>query len=289
MIKKYVSVQDAVSSFMPKAKFFDRTLLILNDIHLPFEREDVLREVQKHAERVDAVVLGGDTLDCHSISSFPKIEHMTLSEELVYAHNFFVELEKILGGKPIIAINGNHEERLYKEITRLNNKHLQKLMNPNVLEMFVDGFTLYVEEKKRRYKPIKSLRVIPSWYVNIDNKVIVAHPKSFSRVKGKYLENLASYFVNQNEQFDMIVGGHTHKFATGIVDRHMGKYVIESGCLCQPMPYANNGKLGYTPQSYCYTIVQYNYHEPLDINDQQVIHLPKTDVETREMNQFELR
>lgn len=284
------SVIDSLNQILSNDfKQFDKTILVLNDIHLPFERDDVLQVIKRHVDEIDVLVLGGDTLDCFSISQFPKVEHLTLVEEIQYAYDFFIEIEKILNGKPIVTIMGNHEERLYSEIKRLNSKHLQPLMNPFILEMFSDGFYLYPNGRKKYYEPIKTLVNKNSWFVNIDKKVIVAHPKNFSRVKGKYLENIASYFINQGEQFELIIGTHTHKFAMADVDRYMGVYVIEAGCMCKPMEYANSGKLGYTPQHYCYTIIRYNFDEPLNINDQTVIHLPKTEEEVKYDSQLDLR
>lgn len=247
---------------------FDKSIMIINDLHLPFERKDILEIINKHKNEITTLVIGGDLMDCKSISKFPKIETLTVEEELIYTYNFLTKVRKILNNnQDIIIINGNHEERWYKDICNLREKNIQKFINPNLLDMIVEGFTLYECNTKRKFKGIDNIIYIPHWFVNIDEKIIVSHPKNFSMVKGKMLENGAQHFVNRGEIFDLLILGHTHKFSNGIVDRHQGKFVVENGCLCQPQSYADNGKLNYTPQAYCYTIVKYNNHEPINYNN----------------------
>ena len=93
---------------------FDKSIMIINDIHAPYERADVLDIIMKHKDEITTLVIGGDFMDCESISSFPKINRMTLLDELVYAYKLLEKIRKILdNGQKIILINGNHEERLY--------------------------------------------------------------------------------------------------------------------------------------------------------------------------------
>lgn len=247
---------------------FDKAIMIINDLHLPFEREDVLEIINKHKAEITALVIGGDFMDCKSISKFPQIKTMRIEDELIYAYNFLKKIRKILNkNQKIIIIDGNHEERWYKDICKMQEKDMQKFINPKIISMLIDGFTIYNEGEKKIYDGIDNVIHIPHWFVNIDKKVIVCHPKNFSAVKGKMLENSVQHFVNRNEIFDVLVLGHTHKYSNGIVDRYQGKFAIENGCLCQPQPYADSGKLSYTPQSCCYTIIKYNDNEPVDYNN----------------------
>ena len=61
------------------------------------------------------------------------------------------------------------------------------------------------------------------------------------------------------------------------VSRRKGVYVVENGCLCRPQDYADTGKLAYTPQDYCYTIIKYNDNNPIDYNNIKVYHLLELD------------
>lgn len=246
---------------------FDKSILFMNDIHCPFEREDVLNIITKHKHEITTLVIGGDLMDCESISSFPKIKRSSLTEELIYTYEFMKKIRDILGdNKKIIIINGNHEERLHKVISKMAEKELQPFLNPNILEMLVDGFTIYTDGKKVNYKGIEGITYIPHWYVLIDD-IVVCHPKDFSRVKGKMLENTASHFINKGFNFSTIVFGHTHKMSQGVIDRYEDKFVVENPCLCQPHSYSDCGKLGYSQQTYGYTIIKYNNGEGVNPNN----------------------
>ena len=261
---------EALSDFLEKQNEsvkFDKSIMFINDIHCPFERDDVLEIITRHAHEITTLVIGGDLMDCESISSFPKINRLTLTEELIYTYEFLKKVRKILNkDQKIIIINGNHEERLHKVISKMAEKELQSFLNPNILEMFVDGFTLYREGKKIKHEGIEGITFIPHWYVLIDD-IVVAHPKDFSRVKGKMLENVAGHFINKGFDFTVIVFGHTHKASQGVVDRYENKYVVENPCLCLPHSYSDCGKLGYSPQTYGYTIIKYNDGEKTNPNN----------------------
>ena len=263
---------------------FDKTVMIINDIHSPYERADLLDIIMKHKDEITTLVIGGDFLDCEAISSFPKINKMTMLDELIYGYNLLKKIRQILDNdQKIILINGNHEERLYKMICKMHEKDLQKFINPNILSMLVDGFTIYNSDgKRKKYEGIEGVTHIAHWYCNIDNKIIIAHPKDFSAVDGKMCEKTVEHFKNRFETFDTIVFGHTHKYSQMKVSRRQGVYVVENGCLCRPQDYADTGKLGYTPQDYCYTIIKYNDNEAIDYNNIKVYHLGES--ETKQDN-----
>jgi predicted phosphodiesterase len=261
---------------------FDKSVMIINDLHLPFEREDVLEIINKHKDEINTLVIGGDLMDCKSISFFPQIRDITLEEELVYTHEFLKKVRKILDNEQkIIIINGNHEERWYKDICTMHEKDMQKFINPNLIDMIIEGFTIYEEDKKKKYEGIDGIIYIPHWFVNIDNKIIVSHPKDFSRVDGKMCEKTSEHFLNRDEEFEIIVFGHTHKYSQMTVSRRQNTYVVENGCLCCPQDYADVGKLGYTPQYYCYTIIKYNNNEKINYNNIQVYHLDELNNEEK--------
>lgn len=253
---------------------FDKSVMFINDIHSPFEREDLLEIISKHANEITTLVIGGDLMDCESISSFPKINRISLVEELIYTYDLLKSIRKILNkDQEIVIINGNHEERLKTMICKMHEKDLQKFINPNILEMFVDGFTIYDNGKKIKYEGIKGIRYIPHWYANIDDKIIISHPKDFSAVDGKMCEKVSEHFLNKHEKFEILIFAHTHKYSQMKVSRRQGVFVVENGCLCQPHEYSDTGKLGYTPQDYCYTIVKYNDNEKIDLNNIKVYQL----------------
>lgn len=259
---------------------FDKSIMIINDLHLPFERQDILEVINKHKNEITTLVIAGDFMDCQSISSFPKIRTLTLEEELVYAYNFLKNIRHILDNEQnIIVINGNHEERWHRDICDMHKKDMQKFINPSLIDMIIEGFTIYEDGEKKRYKGINDTIYIPHWFINIDDKLIVCHPKNFSIVDGKMCENVAAHFLNRAETFEVIVFGHTHKYSQMTVSRRAGVYVVENGCLCEDFSYADSGNLTYTPQHYCYTIIKYNNDERIHYNNIKVYHLDEPNTE----------
>ena len=63
-INDYLKLTEAATEKGSKIK-----CLIMNDIHLPFERDDVL-EIIRENRNVDYIIIGGDLIDCESCSSF---------------------------------------------------------------------------------------------------------------------------------------------------------------------------------------------------------------------------
>ena len=130
-------------------------VLVMNDIHLPYQRDDVLDEIRKH-KNIDYLILAGDIIDCESCSSFDVMDRPTVDQEIVIAHQFIKKINTIINPEKtkIICIRGNHEERYTRDIIKMQQKELQKMLNPNLLEMIQDGFTYYDKGKKFKYEPI---------------------------------------------------------------------------------------------------------------------------------------
>jgi predicted phosphodiesterase len=250
--------------------------LILNDLHIPYQRDDVLTEIEKY-RNVDYIILGGDTIDCESCSSFDVKDRPSVEEELVATHEFLSKINEIVNSEKtkIIAIRGNHEYRYSKEIIKLQEKQLQKMLNPNLLSMIQNGFTYYEKNKDITYKPISNFEYIDDWKVRLFDNLIVAHPTDFSGIDGKMCEKVSEHFLNRHmaEADDVLIFGHTHKFSNLKVNRRQGMFVVENSCMCKPMSYADAGKLGYNPQNYGYTYLKFKEGQKIDINDIKIVHL----------------
>lgn len=250
--------------------------LVMNDLHIPYHREDLFDIIRQH-KNVDYIILGGDIIDCESCSSFDVLERPSVEQELAMAHNVISKINKIIDPEKtqIICCRGNHEERYTRDIIRMQQKELQKMLNPNLLEMIQDGFTYYDKGKKVKYPAINNFKYIDNWYVKLFDNLIVCHPKNFSNIGGKVSEQVSEYFLNQGilEKGDIAIFGHTHKFSMLKNNRRQGIFVVENGCMCKDMAYASNGKLGYTPQNTCYTYLEFEEGKKININDVKVVHL----------------
>lgn len=219
-------------------------VLVLSDLHIPFQREDVLDIIEKHKDEITVLVLGGDIIDCYAISSFPVLEPKPLVEEMAECHKFLKQVQDIIPDVTKILIKGNHELRYEKYLIKAGSE-LNKLHSDNILKEVVKGFEHNdrANGKVTTYAPL-DYEVIDDWFVKV-NDMIVCHPLSFSRVAAKTSQMALDYFVERGYDFNVCLIAHTHKMSSCW---KYAKYAVEIGCLCKPQPYANKGKLTYTQQ-----------------------------------------
>lgn len=244
-----------------------KKVMIINDVHVPYQHEELLNEIKKHKD-IDCLVIGGDLIDCESCSSFQMLERPTLEEELVAAHEFIQEINKIINAE-IICIKGNHEERLEREICKMQNKGLQRLLDSQLLRMLEEGFKFSIGTKRKKYKAIENFKYIDKWYARLFDNLVICHPKDFSNVPARIAEKSAEYFLNRGviEKDDVIFIGHTHKFSQIVSTRRQDVFVVENGCSCKTMEYADRGNLSYGNQVNCYTIVEFEEGCKINKND----------------------
>lgn len=244
-------------------------VLILNDIHIPFNRKDVLNIVSKHAKKIQALIIGGDLIDCKSISSFPTLDDITIENEIAQSIEFITKIKNIVGDKvKIIIIEGNHEARWRKYIMNMHDKKLYKFINPNILEMLKSGMTIYDDGTEKEYKGIKDLIIINNWWVNYKG-IIVCHPINFYKQPSKNSNTAIEYFIKQGEKFQVLVCAHNHHQS---MCHHYGIWSVESGCLCQEFDYTK-GKTTVNNQDYGYVMIYFKGKE-IDKNRSKIYVLP---------------
>lgn len=219
-------------------------VLILSDLHIPFQRDDILDIVKKHKHEISTIILGGDVVDCFAISSFPHLETNPLVYEMVETHKLLKQIQDITPNIRKFMIIGNHEQRWSNYIAK-NSSELNTLHSENILHEIVNGFSWHDRIKgiTTKYDPLDYI-VIKKWYMNYRD-MIVAHPLNFSRVAAKTSSMALDYFVEHGEDFKVALIAHTHKIASCY---KYGKLSVEIGCMCKEQEYANKGKLSYTMQ-----------------------------------------
>lgn len=269
IFKKAKKIEEGINEIEIENKISNakKKVMIINDVHVPYQHEELLNEIKKHND-IDYLVIGGDLIDCESCSSFQMLERPTLEEELVAAHEFIQEINKIVNCE-IICIKGNHEERLEREICKMQNKGLQRLLDSQLLRMLEEGFKFNIGTKRKQYKAIENFKYIDKWYARLFDNLVICHPKDFSNVPAKIAEKSAEYFLNRDviEKDDIIFIGHTHKFSQIVSTRRQDVFVVENGCSCKSMDYSDRGNLNYGNQVNCYTIVEFEEGCKIDRND----------------------
>ena len=204
---------------MPKSTA-QHTALCLYDIHYPHEDKEHIGlaiEDAKTRYNIDTVVLGGDIVDCESISRFGRgHDTMPLREEIDYAT---IELGKLRGAFPksrICYIKGNHEARLQRylwdkatEIATLKGLTLQEQ-----LELSQNNIHWYDNDQLKRehgtYFRLGRLNILHGHELGICPRVNPAH---------RYLQRAKS----------SLMVGHIHRSDTA-TDRTIDNKII--GCEC---------------------------------------------------------
>lgn len=240
-------------------------VLVISDIHVPFNRDDILDVVAKHAHEISAIILGGDIADCVSVSSYDPLDALPLADEMAVIHQLLKQIQDITPNVKRYLIKGNHETRWARYMAK-NPNELNKLHSDNILNEVIKGFQ-YHDRLRGRIVTYDKLDYIclDDWFV-VYNDMIVCHPITFSRVAGKTASMALDYFMERGIDFNTCLIAHTHKQSSCF---KYGKYAAEIGCMCKPMGYASSGKLTYTQQ-------QCGYHLAVFVNDKYDVNQSRT-------------
>lgn len=220
-------------------------VLVLSDLHIPYHRKDVLDIVDQHKDEVSMVVLNGDVIDCKPISKFVELGRGTLIDEMASCHTILKQIDDMTPDAKKVMTIGNHERRMAKYMASKPSE-LNDLHSDNILTEIVEGFKKVDHDKGQviYFDKLENYEVLDSWYYQY-NGMICCHPISFSKIPARTAYNAVEYFVRNGFNFDTCLVAHTHHSSSCF---NLGKYCVETGCLCLPMEYASSGKLNYVPQ-----------------------------------------
>lgn len=247
-------------------------VLILSDIHCPFHREEeIIDIILKHRSEISTIIFGGDTVDCESISKFPKEIRKPLIEEMIITYKFLKRIDRLTPNIKKILIWGNHEYRFVRYLSE-NQNQLNPLHSDNILENIVNGFVHYdrLRRRKIKYPPLSdNFVVVNKWFVQY-NDLVIAHPKNFSKVPLRTACNTIEHFVKRGLKFNTLFIGHTHKWGA---TKHFSIWTGELGCLCHAMEYADTGNVNYSPQHYGYALVAFE-NGTTNMNESRLYEIP---------------
>lgn len=220
-------------------------VLILSDLHIPYQLDDILDIVVKHKDEITKIVFNGDIIDCKPISKYAELGRGSLIDEMAYCHELLKAIDDLTPNAEKIMIRGNHEQRMSRYMAS-NPSQLNSLHTDNVLREIIDGFKKVDHSKGQvtYYEKLNNYVLIDDWFYQY-NDVIFCHPISFSKIPSRTAYNAVEYFVRSGYDFNACIVAHTHHYGAC---KNLGKFSFESGCLCKPMSYASSGKLAYVPQ-----------------------------------------
>lgn len=211
-------IKKIMADFKKKHGQGEVKVLVINDLHIPYTNIDVLEEIIFNNQDADILVIAGDFLDYNSISAYGGRKNVDVSGEYKMGFKIMKKLAAIF--KEIYIINGNHEYRL---VSYYKNKVVQ-------------GLNGYLLDKHRPLDEIvkyfDNVTYVNHWFMQLGD-FIFAHPKRYSSVAMRTVENVIKYFINQRHEkefapFNAVGIGHTHRLGGTEL---FGYYGYEFGCI----------------------------------------------------------
>ena len=229
--KKYIKIEKVKNQLLKTYNKYDdgrpKKILSLSDIHAPYADIRAIDKAIKDNLDADLVIISGDLLDNEAMSTYDNITEWDLSEE-------FNQVRKILkvlnqNFKDILVIEGNHEGRFSKYITRN--------IKPSLREYAIERLNplKYITEK------YENIHLINYNTLQIGS-CIFKHPNKYNSPEMRTVVNereilKANDALLPNKFFNMVMIGHTHQ-AGEYFYNHIK--LIEQGCLCLTPDYRVN-------------------------------------------------
>lgn len=229
--------------------------MAISDLHIPFHNQEaIVYSVEKaKQERVSTVVIGGDIVDCYSLSRFSKFQNVPVKEEYLKARCVLDYLSRSFNR--VVLLQGNHEERERKYFSnKLTPDEADWLLEKPMLARCVQDMPNVTLHKNIVHKTDLN------WLIQLGEDVIIGHPEksgaSFAPVeKFKAWINTWGKSLGFNDSPRLVIAGHTHQAGVTFSGSTM---LVESGCLCEFQDYALKPNLSPKPQRLAYTIFDMN-------------------------------
>jgi metallophosphoesterase superfamily enzyme len=193
-----------------------KSIIILSDVHLEYGlKTDKSYEVVKNfikEYKTEKVVLGGDFLDFSYLGAYNKDAPMLMENKRLYKDidiakreiDFFRKYSK----KDVLYLEGNHEERLRRQVSRT------PMIADNILTL-------------------KKLLNVP--FVLLEDQPVEIVDNLFCMHGHRYSMHLAAATVK--DYMENVIVGHAHRLQTWATRtmKH-SKVCWSSGCLCSKTP-----------------------------------------------------
>jgi predicted phosphodiesterase len=194
--------------------------LVLSDIHIPYHDHAALGVALAYARdyRPTHIILNGDILDAHEVSSHPKDRHnvVTFQDEVNETRQFLRVLRQQHKKAQIYYTMGNHENRIERYLTQ----HAPELSSVTSLAL----------------DELLGMQANRITFVDSRNKVRVG---PFEVFHGSVIRKDSGNSVRGHMQRrgGSVAMGHTHRMAVvSKTDRHGVHWGLENGHLSEPDP-----------------------------------------------------
>ncbi len=231
-----------------------RNVVVISDLHIPYTLWDLLYDTLEELQGdFDTLVIAGDLLDVGSVSSFGLEQDIPLFEEYNTALEFIDTIRKMFG--EIFLIRGNHEKRTKKAVIKdLRIARMGFMLNVDVLSNLANGIVFNQDGEVTGVKDFKNVHYAK--YGIKMGDVAIMHPSNYSKIPLRVAASALDKTLETYPDVNVMIVGHTHQ--AGIAT-YRNRLIVETGCWCTEMPYAEPDKLRLTTQQIAYaTFIQKN-------------------------------
>lgn len=227
---------------------------ILSDIHIPYQDNQALTVALDRCkkEKITHLLLNGDLIDCHELSTFDKDpSKRSFVEEIRSVRTFLNTLKKKFPTVTIIFKEGNHEERFLRYMRR---------KAPELLGFEILNFESLLSLKE------KGIHFIPSKKIMRAGKLNIIHGHEFGQQIFSPVNPARGFFLKAKTN---VLGGHHHQASSHSANDLTGHSLISvsTGCLCELTP-------EYRPineWSHGFAIVRFKDNEYFNISNYKII------------------
>lgn len=232
-----------------------RTRIIsISDLHVPFCREDLVKDIVSKHSGCDICVVNGDLFDNYIISTFPKQKEIPFAIEYAAVMEIVLDLSSHFG--KVILVDGNHDAgRFSREIGKLNSS-IKFLLKSSPLQYIAEGRNFSAKGEDLGTINLPNVEYAGNmgmgWYTRVGQAIFAHKTRGFRKAPMANAIHMVDWFIRRGTKFQCLVSGHSHK--VGLVP-YLGKIVIDQGALCLPMEYEKNGGCTMSPPDLGYAIV----------------------------------
>jgi len=242
-------------------------IVCISDLHIPFHKEDLVLDILMKHKGADYLVVNGDLLDLYAVSVFTKHQNVPLLKEYAIALEYIKVFSKLY--KNVILLDGNHERRLHKYLSKALNNTVVPMLSRPILERLANGEVYDNNGKLIGLTPFENVHYSRhcAWMCQIGGAVFV-HPEMFLGNSSTGVLRTVTKFDHKHRtqlDYEAVVMGHVH---------HLGKYIrdgvllIEQGCLCNSLEYEEEDPKGkYGLQTLGYATLELDNKGHVDFNN----------------------
>jgi len=223
--------------------------LVIPDPHNPFMEKDAFADMIEAEKDADVVMVGGDSMDSYSFSTFLKYESVPIEKELAETTAFYQALSERF--PRVYTLTGNHDDRFKKRI-------LERLDHDLVymITQMTGGSLDPVQFIVQRFPNVDVVAhetehgaLVPWLWTSGD--AVFSHAEKYSRVPGSALRSVEEYLTDFSgvlalDPFRVIFQFHTHALA--MLPWRADRMLVECGCMCSTQGYQLSARLAGRPQ-----------------------------------------